>query len=142
MSSKVRENIVKIIKGAKYFSIMMDCTPDVSHQKQLSLIIRIVNLELESETSAPKIEEYFLDFISVESTAGLHLAKLIVSKLQEYNITFWTTVDKDMTTDQNMKGQYQGVQYKKRKPNKNKKYTNNGFVWCLHSCRQFPKTDI
>jgi len=50
MSSKVCENIVKIIKNTKYFSIIMDCTPDVSHQEQLSLIIRIVNLELENKT--------------------------------------------------------------------------------------------
>ncbi|XP_022165596.1 zinc finger MYM-type protein 1-like [Myzus persicae] len=110
MSSKVRENIIKIIKGAKYFSIMMDCTPDVSHQEQLSLIIRIVNLELERETSAPKIEEYFLDFISVESTTGLHLANLLVSKLQEYNIDLLDCRGQGYDNGSNMKGQYQGVQ--------------------------------
>lgn len=57
--------MVKIIKSAKYFSILMDCTPDVSHQEQLSLIIRIVNLELKSETLAPKIEEYLMNQLLV-----------------------------------------------------------------------------
>ncbi|XP_060846551.1 uncharacterized protein LOC132926228 [Rhopalosiphum padi] len=105
MSNKVRENIIKIIKSAKYFSIMMDCTPDVSHQEQLSLIIRIVNLELESETLAPKIEEYFLDFISVESTTGLHLTNLLVSKLQEYNIDLLDCRGQGYDNGSNMKGQ-------------------------------------
>ncbi|KAL4108273.1 hypothetical protein QTP88_018504 [Uroleucon formosanum] len=103
--SLVRENIVKIIKAEKYLSIMMDCTPDV------------INLELESETSAPKIEEYFLDFISVESTTGLHLTNLLVSKLQEYNIDLLDCHGQGYDNGSNMKGQYQGVQSRMKQLN-------------------------
>ncbi|KAF0705339.1 zinc finger MYM-type protein 1-like, partial [Aphis craccivora] len=88
----------------------MDCTPDISHQEQLSLIIRIVNLELENKTLAPKIEEYFLDFKSVESTTGLHLTNLLVSKLQEYNIDLLDCRGEGYINGSNLKGQYQGVQ--------------------------------
>lgn len=59
MASKVRETIVNIIKNAKYFSVIMDCTPDISHQEQLSLVIRIVNLKLENEFMEPKMKNIF-----------------------------------------------------------------------------------
>lgn len=38
------ENVVQtIIKEARYFSISIDSTPDISHIDQLSFIIRYVN---------------------------------------------------------------------------------------------------
>ncbi len=32
------------IKQAKFFSIILDCTPDISHTEQLSVVIRVVSL--------------------------------------------------------------------------------------------------
>ncbi|GBM01702.1 Zinc finger MYM-type protein 5 [Araneus ventricosus] len=44
MGQAVQQEIVSRIKAAKYFSVILDCTPDVSHQEQMSLIIRYVAL--------------------------------------------------------------------------------------------------
>ena len=37
MGSKARETIITLIKKAKYFAIILDCTPYVSHREQFSL---------------------------------------------------------------------------------------------------------
>ena len=42
--SQILEAIVKAIKTSKYFSIILECTPDPSHEEQLSVIVRILTL--------------------------------------------------------------------------------------------------
>jgi len=42
MSDKVLENILKEVQTAKYFSIIVDSTPDISHTDQLSFVIKYV----------------------------------------------------------------------------------------------------
>jgi hypothetical protein len=43
MSDTVLQIIIKEIQTAKYFSIIVDSTPDVSHVDQLSFVIRYVD---------------------------------------------------------------------------------------------------
>lgn len=42
LADKVKKIIVHRIKGAKYYSVILDCTPDFSH-KEVSLTIRYVS---------------------------------------------------------------------------------------------------
>ncbi|KAG2716452.1 hypothetical protein I3760_03G126600 [Carya illinoinensis] len=53
LATELKNHITKKIKEAKYFSIILDCTLDASHQEQIPI----------------KIEEHFLEFIKVDYTS-------------------------------------------------------------------------
>ena len=75
LSSKVISIMVSDIKLAKYFSIILDCTSDVSHTKQLSVVIRIVSLKEE-----PHIKEHFMAGLEADESTDQHLASLILKR--------------------------------------------------------------
>ena len=45
LGKKVKHLILEEIKAAKYFSILFDSTPDVSHTDQMALIVRYVKVD-------------------------------------------------------------------------------------------------
>ncbi|GJQ88649.1 hypothetical protein Trydic_g17339 [Trypoxylus dichotomus] len=88
LSEKVKEEIVSDIKAAKYFSVLLDCTPDLSHQEQLSLVIRFVKTEnnvsaTKNKSGGVTVEEYFLEFLDVKSTTGKNLTDVLAEELDK-----------------------------------------------------------
>lgn len=66
------------MQNAKYYSVLIDCTPDISHKEQVSIMLRIVNLHTENQSIEPRVEEYFLEFIHCTSTTGLNLSNILI----------------------------------------------------------------
>jgi hypothetical protein len=65
LAKRVQETILSGVKKAKYFAIILDCTPDVSHKEQMSFTIGYVDLE-----GPPKVVERFICFQEVKDSSG------------------------------------------------------------------------
>lgn len=64
---------------AKYYSIAFDCTPDISHQEQMSEFMRFVD----TNNGKCMVEESFLDFIKTDEKSGSGHAHKIVNKISQ-----------------------------------------------------------
>lgn len=105
VSDRILTTIVTQVRDSKYFSIILDCTPDISHQEQMSIILRSVALK-----GQPEIKEHFLGFVNVEATTGLSLSTVTLDKLTDLKIPFDNCRGQADDNGANMKGKHQGVQ--------------------------------
>jgi len=70
----VKQKILSHVINCKYYSVILDSTPDVSHTDQLSRIIRYV-LQLDNMC---EIKESFIDFVHCDVKTGAGLPKSCV----------------------------------------------------------------
>ena len=82
LETEVKKSIIEKVRETKYFSIILDCTPDASHQEQMSLILRCVNI---SENSI-KVEEHFVEFITVDDTTGESLFNDMIELIKKFDL--------------------------------------------------------
>ena len=102
MGEKVLVAIVKEVLTAKYYSISVDSTPDVSHVNQLTFTVRYV------KDSDPV--ERFLQFIPIHSHGAENLADVIVKFLHENGIPLSDCRGQTYDNASNMAGRYSGLQ--------------------------------
>ncbi|KAL7116728.1 hypothetical protein ACP275_03G023000 [Erythranthe tilingii] len=106
LACELKNNIIKRIKMAKYFSVILDCTPDTSHQEQMSLILRSVNIS----TTPIKIEEYFVDFFKIDETTGKGIFYALLNIIKDLGLDINNVRGQAYDNGANMQGKEQGVQ--------------------------------
>ncbi|XP_038644234.1 zinc finger MYM-type protein 1-like, partial [Scyliorhinus canicula] len=111
LGNAVQENILNRAKEAKYFSLILDCTPDISHVEQLSFTIRFLDVEDIS------IKEHFVNYKPVIDTTGKGLYESILDFLRASELDLHNCRGQGYDNGSNMKGKNKGVQARIMKEN-------------------------
>ncbi|XP_047137586.1 zinc finger MYM-type protein 1-like [Hydra vulgaris] len=114
LANAIKDSILTRVKFAKYYSIILDYTPDNSHTEQMTIIIRFVDLESPTSHDGDlvKIKEHFLGFIPVEKSTGGFLTKTFIEQLENFNLPIENLRGQGYDNGSNMRGKENGVQRK------------------------------
>lgn len=116
MRNEVQRKIIDELKTAKYYSIIVDSTPDISHVDQLSFCLRYV-------TPDGKPVERFLISLKNTGHTGEELYDAVVATLEKFNIDFANMRGQAYDNAANMSGIYKGLQGRIKAQNSYAEYT-------------------
>ncbi|XP_065675655.1 zinc finger MYM-type protein 1-like [Hydra vulgaris] len=101
MSQMVLTHIITEIKKAKYWGIIADSTPDISHVDQLSVIFRYY--------LNGHVYERFFSFLQIKSHGGKSLITDILDLLERYDTDITNCRGQAYDNASNMSGKYSGL---------------------------------
>ncbi|XP_048510256.1 zinc finger MYM-type protein 1-like [Athalia rosae] len=111
LHQSVKSDIINQIKKAKYYSIILDYTPDVSKVEQMTLVIRYVSInKSDSNEVEIKISESFLGFLPVERSTGKQMSEIIIRELNDLGLNLQDMRGQGYDNGANMRGGKAGVQ--------------------------------
>jgi len=94
--------------SAKYYTIIVDATPDSAHVEQTTFILRYLHFDAKEKIHV--IKERFLAFVDCNKKTGEAIANLIRETLKKYNILLTDCRGQGYDNGSNMKGEYNGAQ--------------------------------
>lgn len=103
LADEVRAVIKREIYGSKYFSLIVDSTPDISHTDQLTIVIRYVN------EAGLSIERFF-EFLPNTGHKGKDMESEVVEFLKNREIDIMNCRGQAYDNASNMSGKYNGLQ--------------------------------
>ncbi|XP_053144743.1 zinc finger MYM-type protein 1-like [Hemicordylus capensis] len=106
LAEKVKSTILADIKRSKYFSVVLDCTPDLACTEQTSKIIRYVKLVEDTWT----VEESFLGFFECKDKNGESMVQDLEAELKQDGLIWGNCRGPFYANGSNMAGDFEGVQ--------------------------------
>lgn len=120
MASAICKEILFSVKKARYFSIILDCTPDVSHTEQMTVVIRFVQIHSSTEVTCKsrnesdcnhiEVKEHFLGFIPLQESTGASMTEKIIEHLNSMSLSVENIRGQGYDNGSNMRGKNSGVQ--------------------------------
>ncbi|XP_044151348.1 uncharacterized protein LOC122939347 [Bufo gargarizans] len=108
LGNHVKDKIVADIKKEKYFGILFDSTPDVSHTDQMCEVIRYVHIEGDKV----EVKESFLSFFPIAGKTAAELTENILQHLEEDGLDISLCHGQGYDNAATMAGIHGGVQAK------------------------------
>ena len=114
LGTHVQNIIVADAKKAKYFSIILDGTPDAGHVEQMTLVIRFVTTLEKDENQQGRVDvrEHFIEFIPLQNTTGAGMAEILSTTLEKHGLLLSNIRGQGYDNGANMSGKNNGVQRK------------------------------
>ncbi len=106
LASQVFGKVITKVQLAKWYSLMVDESQDISTTEQVALILRY----LQDTPSGVKVCEDFIKFACTDSITGEAITDLVMEKLHEWGLDLGYMVGQGYDGAGNMSGKFQGVQ--------------------------------
>lgn len=103
MGEKTKRVIANELKDAKYFSVIVDSTPDLSHTDQLTFIFRFVN-------EKGNVMERFIGFQPISGHTGESLCDCVIKMVNDLDLDILNCRGQSYDNASNMSGRYNGLQ--------------------------------
>lgn len=105
--NKVQQAILSECRAAQFFSILVDATPDASHQEQQTFILRYLK---EKDDGNFEIVERFLQFLDCDEKTGAEISKLILHEIDRHGLNKDRLRGQGYDNGSNMSGKFKGCQ--------------------------------
>ncbi|XP_077298593.1 zinc finger MYM-type protein 1-like [Arctopsyche grandis] len=112
----VKTCIVNLTKQAKYYSIIISCTPNKNNENQFYLILRFIVKDCETHKFVPR--EHFLCFLPLSKLSEVGLAKLVWAELKNVGLLIQDIRGQGYDFESFMKANQNGFQNKILKKNR------------------------
>lgn len=104
----VQKKVLDDVKNSRYYGLIVDGTPDVSHTEQLVFVLRYVSQN--AETLKWGVKESFLELVDYETKRGIDIADAIKQVLTKNEIDLSNCRGQGYDNGSNMAGLYKGAQ--------------------------------
>ena len=129
LAKQTQEAILNEIQEARYFTILLDSTRDISHIDQLSFCFRFVN-------NKGKVVECFLQYKALDSATAENLFHVLTEQLKVWSIDFNRCRGQAYDGAASMAGRKSGLQARVKEQNSAALY-----VHCTAHCLNLVLTD-